>query len=592
MSEKKSFLNILSNIALGIKVAYESSHLYFILKCLILLFNSVIPIISIYLWRVIINEVAGNRNARLIITLLSIYLIIKVMTYFSYSLNNYVIDRYWDFRTKHMNKIMLSKVSRVSIADLESSTFSNKLNNVRYNFGALHDAAWIPFDILTDLVNVISSFVILAGFNVWLSLLTVILLIPHLVYGQHYAKKMYNLQNEQAKYRRIMDYCDGVFFDNAVQFEIKLNHIGRYFIDKGEGIFQKLYKVNQSNRRKNMVIDSLLSVLSHLGKLVVILVSMNGYVVGRLAIGDLQYNISIADRLHSNVVTLIRDINSFAVNNKQIDNLREFMAIKTEEQSNGSIIAPSCPKIEFRNVAFKYPNTDHYVLKDCSFTIEPHEKLGLIGLNGAGKSTVIKLLFRFYDPDEGEILLDDINIKEYNIHSVRKVFGVLFQDYVTYCLPLREIIALPDFDERYNEEKLKRACDISGVSSVIKDWEDGFDSVLGRYYADNGKDLSGGQWQLVGLARAYFRDCEIMILDEPSAALDPIAEDRIFEQLYHLSDGKGAVTISHRLSNTTLADKIIVLKDGHIIEQGSHNELLNTGGEYARLFELQASKYE
>lgn len=156
-------------------------------------------------------------------------------------------------------------------------------------------------------------------------------------------------------------------------------------------------------------------------------------------------------------------------------------------------------------------NTEQYVLKNCSFIIMPHEKIGLIGLNGAGKSTILKLLFRFYDPDDGSIKLDDVDLKEYDIYAVRKVFGVLFQDFVTYCLPLREIIALSDFEERFNDEKLKKACELSGVNEVIKDWENGYDSVLGRFYADNGKDLSGGQWQLVGLARAYFRDCEYKI---------------------------------------------------------------------------------
>lgn len=240
---------------------------------------------------------------------------------------------------------------------------------------------------------------------------------------------------------------------------------------------------------------------------------------------------------------------------------------------------------------FRYPYTEQYVLEDCSFTVEPHEKVGLIGLNGSGKSTIIKLMFRFYDPERGCIKLDGVDLKEYDVYAVRKIFGVLFQDYVTYCLPLREIIALSDFGERFNEKKLRNACDISGVSEIIKNWENGFDSILGRYYADNGKDLSGGQWQLVGLARAYFKESEYMILDEPSAALDPISEDRIFEQLYRLSEGKCSVTISHRLSNTILADKIIVIDKGRIVEQGSHLELLKRNGKYAHLFRLQVSNY-
>ena len=315
-------------------------------------------------------------------------------------------------------------------------------------------------------------------------------------------------------------------------------------------------------------------------------------VIGKaIGIGDLQYNLSMISRLRSQSQALINNVTDFLNNNARLIELQEFMDIAPQTEKSGTLTPSSNPKIEFCNVFFCYPNCEEYVLKDCSFTIEPHEKIGLIGLNGAGKSTIIKLMFRFYDPESGCILLDGVNLKEYDVYAVRKVFGVLFQDFVTYCLPLREIIALSDFEERFNGEKLKKACDISGVSEVIKDWERGYDSVLGRYYADDGKDLSGGQWQLVGLARAYFKDSEYMILDEPSAALDPISEDRIFEQLYYLSEGKTSVTISHRLSNTTLSDKILVIDDGHIVEQGSHFELLKQDGLYAKLFKLQAEKY-
>jgi ABC-type multidrug transport system fused ATPase/permease subunit len=311
----------------------------------------------------------------------------------------------------------------------------------------------------------------------------------------------------------------------------------------------------------------------------------------KIGIGDLQYNLSMVSRLRTQAQALVNTVNQFLVNNTRLVELQEFMNLQPKIEKSGTRKPTDNPKVEFCNVSFRYPNTEQYVLKNCSFIIMPHEKIGLIGLNGAGKSTILKLLFRFYDPEDGSIKLDDVDLKEYDIYAVRKVFGVLFQDFVTYCLPLREIIALSDFEARFNDEKLKKACELSGVNEVIKDWENGYDSVLGRFYADNGKDLSGGQWQLVSLARAYFKDCEYMVLDEPSAALDPISEDRIFEQLYRLSEGKSSVTISHRLSNTTLADKILVLKDGRIIEQGSHSNLLNQNGEYAHLFNLQASKY-
>ena len=399
------------------------------------------------------------------------------------------------------------------------------------------------------------------------------------------------MEKEQLRDNRKKDYYQNVFLDNNAQFEIKLNDLGAYFLGRYKEIWEKLYRINKNEEVKHSIINAFIMIVNVSSEFLVLTISVLDVVHEKIGIGDLQYNLSMVSRLRSQAQELVNQVNQFIGNNARLMELREFMDIKPEVEKSGTRKPSGNPKIEFCHVSFRYPNAEQYVLKDCSFTIEQHEKVGLIGLNGAGKSTIIKLMFRFYDPEEGCIQLDGMDLKEYDIYAVRKVFGVLFQDFVTYCLPLREIIALSDFDERFNDKKLKEACDISGASEVIKDWENGFDSVLGRYYADNGKDLSGGQWQLVGLARAYFKDSEYMILDEPSAALDPISEDRIFEQLYHLSEGKSSVTISHRLSNTTLADKILVIGDGHIIEQGSHFELLKQGGEYARLFQLQASKY-
>jgi ATP-binding cassette subfamily B protein len=331
--------------------------------------------------------------------------------------------------------------------------------------------------------------------------------------------------------------------------------------------------------------------LSFLGEIVTVVFSIIEVVGGRIGIGDLQFNISMISRLRGQTQSLMADINRFIVNNTRLSELQEFINLKPDIEKSGNLTPANNPKIEFKNVSFHYPNSEKYVLKNCSFIINPNEKIGLIGLNGAGKSTIIKLLFRFYDPQDGVIEVDGFDIKNYNVYSIRKIFGVLFQDYVTYCLPLREIIALSDFSNRFDENRLNDVGEMSGFSEIIKDWEEGYDSILGRYYDDSGRDLSGGQWQLLGLARAYFKKSNYMILDEPSASLDPISEDRIFEQLYRLSDGKSSVTISHRLSNTMLADKILVIDDGHIIEQGSHTKLLKQEGKYAHLFNLQASKY-
>lgn len=593
MSKIKNFFGSLSkNVWFGIKTSFLASRKYFSLKCLILLSTTFIPLVSIWLWKEILNGIVNINTAKdTVILCLVIYLSLKLFTYLLSQFDEYINTRYSDELQFYIEGVMIEKTSRMDLSFFDSASMGDKVRHARSNFNIMTEMTWLVFNIISEIVNIVATLVIVCAYKWWIGLATVILLIPFMIYNKKYTDKRLKMEKEQLRDNRKENYYSGVFFDNNVQFEIKLNNIGGYFLNRYKEVWSKLYKINKKEDIRHNIINTGILILNVSSELLVLIVSVFGVVAKTIGIGDLQYNLSMVTRLREQASGLMNDVNRFLVNNTRLNELQEFIAIKPETEKSGTKLPSQNPKIEFCNVSFRYPNCEQYVLRDCSFTIEPHEKIGLIGLNGAGKSTIIKLMFRFYDPEEGCIKLDGIDMKEYDVYAVRKIFGVLFQDYVTYCLPLREIIALSDFGERFNDEKLKKVCAISGADEIIKDWEKGFDSVLGRYYADNGKDLSGGQWQLVGLARAYFKDSEYMILDEPSAALDPISEDRIFEQLYHLSEGKSSVTISHRLSNTTLADKILVIGDGHIVEQGSHFELIKQGGEYAHLFNLQASKY-
>lgn len=593
MNKIKNFFGSISkNVWFGIKTSFLASRKYFSLKCLILLSTTFIPLASIWLWKEILNGIVNINTAKdTVILCLVVYLSLKLFTYLLSRFDEYVNTRYSDELQFYIEGVMIEKTSRMDLSFFDSAAMGDKVRHARSNFDIMTEMTWLVFNIISEIVNIVATLVIVCAYKWWIAVATVLLLIPFMIYNKKYTDKRLKMEKEQLRDNRKEDYYSGVFFDNNVQFEIKLNNIGGYFINRYKEVWSKLYKINKREDIRHNIINTGILILNVSSELLVLIVSVFDVVAKTIGIGDLQYNLNMVTRLREQASGLMYDVNRFLVNNTRLNELQEFIAIKPEIEKSGTKLPSNNPKIEFCNVSFRYPNCEQFVLKDCSFVIEPHEKIGLIGLNGAGKSTIIKLMFRFYDPEEGCIKLDGIDLKEYDIYAVRKVFGVLFQDYVTYCLPLREIIALSDFDERFNEEKLKKACEISGADEIIKDWEKGFDSVLGRYYADNGKDLSGGQWQLVGLARAYFKDSEYMILDEPSAALDPISEDRIFEQLYHLSEGKSSVTISHRLSNTTLADKILVIGDGHIIEQGSHFDLLKQNGEYAHLFNLQASKY-
>ena len=589
---KKFFSGTLKNVWFGITTCFKASNFYFSMKLVILMFTTLIPLVTLWLWKEVLNGITDFENhENTVIVYLIMYLVLLTATYLIDRFDNYVERRYSDELVFYIDRVMMEKTSRMDLSFFDSAQMGDKVRHTRDSFFTVLCLSWVVFDILSSFINVVATLVIVCTYKWWLGVVTLILLIPFMLYNKKRTERKMEMEKEQLRDNRKKDYYNGVFFNNDIQFEIKLNNIGSYFIGKYKETWQKLYKINRAEDIKHSIINTLIMIVNVSSEFLVLTVSVFDVVNKHIGIGDLQYNLSMVSRLRSQSQTLMNQVNRFLKDNTRLIELQEFMDIEPEVEKSGTRM-PSCnPQIEFCNVSFRYPNAAQYVLKDCSFTIEPHEKIGLIGLNGAGKSTIIKLMFRFYDPEEGSIKLDGVDLKEYDVYAVRKVFGVLFQDYVTYCLPLREIIALSDFDERFNDEKLKKACDISGASEVIKDWENGYDSVLGRYYADNGKDLSGGQWQLVGLARAYFKDSEYMILDEPSAALDPISEDRIFEQLYHLSEGKSSVTISHRLSNTTLADKILVIGDGHIIEQGSHFELLKQNGKYAELFNLQASKY-
>ncbi len=593
MKKIREFLKtLLTNVWFGIKTSFLASKFYFLMKLIILLSTTAIPIVNIWLWKEVLNGVVNyGISGEAVVTYLIIYLSLQLATYLLDQFDNYVNDRYSDELQFYIESIMMDKTSRMDLSFFDSAKMGDKVRHARSNFGIMTQMTWLIFDIISAFINVIMTLVIVCAYRWWLGLITLMLLIPFMIYNKRHTERLLNMEKEQLRENRKKEYYRDVFFDNNVQFEIKLNNIGSYFINKYKKSWEKLYRINKSVDIKHRIKSIFIMILNVLSEFAVLAVSVFDVIYGHIGIGDLQYNLSMVSRLRNQTQGLMNNVNSFINNNTRLIELQEFIKIEPVIEKSGDLIPNNNPRIEFYNVSFRYPSSEQYVLKNCSFVIEPNEKIGLIGLNGAGKSTIIKLMFRFYDPEEGCIKLDGVDLKEYDIYAVRKIFGVLFQDYVTYCLPLREIIALSDFDNRNDDEKLKRACDISGVSNVIKDWENGFDSVLGRYYADNGKDLSGGQWQLVCLARAYFKDSEYMILDEPSEALDPISEDRIFNQLYNLSESKTSVTISHRLSNTILADKILVIDEGHIIEQGSHYDLLKQNGKYAHLFNLQAKRY-
>ena len=245
---------------------------------------------------------------------------------------------------------------------------------------------------------------------------------------------------------------------------------------------------------------------------------------------------------------------------------------------------------EFRNVSFAYPGTDRRVLKNFNFTIEPGQRIALIGENGQGKTTVVKLITRLYDPTEGQILLDGVDLREYSLDDLHREMGVIFQDFMRYEMTVRENIGVGQVEVPHTDEEIALAAQKSLAAEVVKKLPGGYDQMLGRRFV-TGLDLSGGEWQRIALARAYLRDAQLLILDEPTAALDAKSELEVFERFAELTAGKMALLISHRFSTVRMADRIVVLAGGRLVEEGTHQQLIALGGQYAEMFEMQAASY-
>ena len=590
---KETIKRFLGNFLYSLEIGYKASPKFFIYKCVLLMIDSVFAFVMAWSWRGILNAVTEQTEFnRYIIILVVLYLVLQIIDHLKGTFDTYVDMNYSDAIDAYKDNMLMTKSSKIDLAFFDSASMQDKMSIAMAGYNAMTEIIWSAFGILSNIINVIIAFVIICRYNVVIGIVTLIIVLPDFIYNKLYAKHRRKLNEKLTRRCRLRDYYGELFSDESVKFEMKLNRFGNYIYDRYLSYWKEIRNINRKEDIKNSFIAAFMSVLNIFGDLLVILTSVSDVVSKKIGIGDLQYNMSMVGRLRGQFSQLMSSISGYIEYNTDLEKLKEFNNMLTVEERSGDKIPVSNPTITFENVTFSYPNAENPTLKNCSFTINPHEKVGLVGLNGSGKSTIVKLLFRFYDPDEGRILINGIDAREYDIYELRKLFGVLFQEYVKYDLTLREVIALSNYSEVDNDERLMNACRKSGFDAVIKDWDNGFDSYLGRTLCDDGKDLSGGQWQLLGLARAYFRDSDIVVLDEPSASLDPIAENRIFNQLYDYSEGKCSITISHRLSNTMKADKILVLENGAIKEQGSHDELMKIQGLYYRLFTLQAKRYE
>jgi ATP-binding cassette, subfamily B, bacterial len=488
---------------------------------------------------------------------------------------------------------LMEHAATLDLEDFEDSELQDRLDRARRQTTGRMALMSQLFGQAQDLVTIISFAAGLVVYAPWLIALLILALVPAFLGEAHFNSQSYSLDWARTPERREIDYVRQTGASVETAKEVKIFGLNAFLIERYRHLSDALYQDNRRLAIRRAGWGGLLTALGTVGYYVAYAFIAWRTLSGHFSIGDLTFLAGSFLRLRTLLEGLLIGFSQMAGQALYLDDLFSFFEIAPE------IVSPESPRpfpmpiregFVFEDVGFRYPGAGRWAVRHLSFTLRAGEVLALVGENGAGKTTLVKLLARLYDPDEGRILLDGHDLREYGLDELRTNIGVIFQDFVRYHLTAAENIAVGRIEARGDRARIADAAGRSLADEVIEKLPAGYDQIIGKRFR-TGVDLSGGEWQKVAIARAYMRDAQVLILDEPTAALDARSEFEVFQRFKELSEGKTAVLISHRFSSVRMADRILVLADGKVEAMGTHEELLERGGRYAELFELQAAGY-
>jgi len=449
------------------------------------------------------------------------------------------------------------------------------------------------FGLVQTLLTFITMVAVLVVVSPLLALLALVTPIPAFIADTRYGWRGYNIARWGSRLLRRMNYMVTLVTTDSYAKEVKLFGLGGYFIDRYRLIAKAYYESQRAQVARRYMTGFAWGNLSTIATSATYLYVALQAIIGRLTLGDLTLYTTAASSVQGSIQGILGGFSGMYEHNLYLNNLFELMETKStmpKSESTAKLPEPMRGEIRFEHVTFAYPGAETNALTDLSFTVKPSETLAIVGRNGAGKTTLFKLICRLYDPNDGRILIDGIDIRDLDPNELRAQIGAMFQDYVTYQATASENIGLGNVQDINDRERIEVAGAQAGASELIAGLPEGYDTALGKWF-DHGVNLSGGEWQKVALARAFMRDAKILLLDEPTSALDAQAEYDLFERLRSLTRGRTAVYISHRFSTVRRADRIVFLEHGRLVEEGTHAELMKLNGRYARLFRMQASAY-
>jgi ATP-binding cassette subfamily B protein len=497
-----------------------------------------------------------------------------------------------DKYAKHISVRIMQHASRLDLTSYEDPTFQDKLERARVQGTDRVLMIQAAGRLIQQVVTTASLAFSICLFSPWLLVALIVCVVPAFLGETHFAFLGYSLSFVQTPARREMEYLRVLGGSKESAKELKLFGLGPYFVDRFTKLAMRLHRETAQLARKRLLIGSLLTLLGTLGYYGTYAFVIYQTVAGVLTIGMLTFLAGAIAGASSNIQLVFSTFSTIADQALFVGDLLDFFAVKPAVSSKPNALRVPRPiqqGFEFRNVSFAYPN-GREVLSGVSFKLAPGERVALVGENGQGKTTIVKLLTRLYDPSAGQILLDGVNLRDYDQEDLWREIGVIFQDFMRYDMTATENIAMGRIEEKDNIFRIRSAAQKSLAEDVIRKLPKGYDQQLGCRF-DGGTDLSGGEWQKLALARAYLREAQVLILDEPTASLDAKSEHEVFERFAELTRGKMAMLISHRFSTVRMADRIFVLQGGRIAEEGSHDLLMKNGGRYAEMFELQAASY-
>jgi ATP-binding cassette subfamily B protein len=605
MAEQQSFLSswqerltALRNTPPVLKIVWKSGPGVVVFGLVSRLFASLLPLALLWIPKLIVDEITHPKFAAHVMSPRLWWL---VASEFGLAVLGGILARAIDYSdslladkyTRYVSIQVMKHAAELDLIAYEDPVFYDRLERARVQatdrLGMIQQIGRLIQLVITTTTLSVTIIV----YSPWLMLMLIAGVLPAFLGESHFAFLGYAKNFRQTPVRRQLDYLRQVGGSKEAAKELKLFGLSQFLTQRFTKLSDGIYEENVALSRRKLIAGAFLSVIAFAGYYSAYVFVIWRTVTGAYSIG-LWYLLSGAIlQASSNIQQIFSTVSGIADQALFLTDLLAFFDMRPTIQSKPDALPAPRPIVrgfEFRNVSFRYPGNSRLVLNGLNFHLHPGERVALIGENGEGKTTIVKLITRLYDPTEGQVLLDGVDLREYRLEDLYREIGVIFQDFMRYEMTARENIAVGRIEEIDDLKMLETAARKSLADAVIGRLPGGYDQMLGRRF-ETGVDISGGEWQKVALARAYLRDAQLLVLDEPTAALDARSEFEVFQRFAELTAGKMALFISHRFSTVRMADRIVVLENGKIAEEGSHEQLARLGGRYKEMFEMQAASY-